>query len=322
MKYVLVLLFILLTTNSARSQTLPTFPSITTVEIINNTLACIDCMEWEPVGICFFLKCSLFHCEINESLKVSHYTPDLVIATYTSQSVWEETREMNDVPAGAMAEVSGSFNNTPVDFKHVDIYSHPVLPVWSEIMGSYEFFCQSQLPPIPMPLYLSGLDPFWKDPTIERLFPQSWLGMPKINTGQGDNLISGFFGGYWAPEYPRCGWGAHPYDAINAAVAAHRATHIITRKVQPHLYNYIAAGGNCGSGEKCWPPKPVKANDKINNRFQMLYPMQQTSAKAFGGSAKWANGKSNGYQTYLWTGWRKYKCCDKKGVFIGSVDWN
>jgi integrating conjugative element protein (TIGR03756 family) len=266
------------------------------------------------LGVCFWLKCSFAGCDIKESIRVGHYIPDLVVASYTYQTAWEDTLDWNDTPSGAIAQTEAANNQeTPLDFKHVDIISHPALPVFNT-MGDDDYFCQSMLDVPLFPHFLSSLDPAWSDPGVEQLLPQSLLGTLKIETSV---WLPGVGHGYWAPVYPRCGWGAHPYDPINAAVAAHRASEIVTRKAQPHVY--VPATGKCEN--RCWPPAPVKANETRANRFQMLAPSLEHSAHAFGGSATWANGKHKTRERYVWALWRYYACCEAKGAFIEKIDY-
>lgn len=317
MKKFALLLLLLTCSASAVSQSVPTGPkhgSIETEDIIKAAIDCIDCFDWEVLGICFWLKCTLFSCDIEESVRVGHYIPDLVVASYTYQTEWDETKDWNDTPSGAISQTEDAGNQeTPLDFKHVEIISHPALPFYNAL-GDEEYFCQSMLS-IPMfPHFESSLDPSWNDPGIEQIFPQSILGIPKIETSA---WLPGIGQGYWAPLYPRCGWGAHPYDPINAAVAAHRASEIVTRNAQPHIY--LPATGSCEN--RCWPPDPVTVNESHDNRFQMLAPSLENSTRIFGGSATWANGKNKTRESYLWTLWRYYACCEAKGAFIGKIDF-
>lgn len=287
--------------------------SITTDEIIQAAVECEDCADWKVLGVCFWLKCSIYDCEVLESPRVGHYIPDLVIASYTYQSDWMDTRDWNATPSGAISQTESYRDQaTPLDFKSVDVIAHPALPIYNAI-GSSEYFCESMLKTPLLPFFLSSTDPMWNDPTAEQLFPQSMLGWPKFNTNTG---LPGLADGYWAPLYPRCGWGAHPYDPINAAVAAHRAGEIVTRPAQPHVY--FPVSGSCEN--KCWPPSPLTVNEHHDNRFQMLSPSKAMSTRTFDGSVTWANGKNISRQSYLWAMWRYYACCDKKGSYLGKVD--
>lgn len=288
---------------------------LSTLEITESAVGCEDCVELKILGICYWLRCSWTSgCDILESMRVGHYVPDFVVSSYSTLSEWGEMQGINDVETAVITQTESMRDQaTPLDFKHVDIFSHPALPAFNS-MGKSDLFCESMIKRPLIPYFLSANDPAWNDPTVERLFPQSMTGMPKFQTGIGGALMPG----YWAPLYPRCGWGAHPLDAINAAVAAHRASEIITRTRQPHVY--VPVTGSCEN--KCWKPKPVTVNERHDNRFQMLAPDRTSSTRVFSGPVTWANGKTSAKDSYTWTLWRYYKCCKKRGdKHIGTTDF-
>ena len=51
-------------------------------------------MQWRPIGICFWLRCSWRGCRVRTSIKVGHYNPDLVVGTYNELggNPWAEIR--------------------------------------------------------------------------------------------------------------------------------------------------------------------------------------------------------------------------------------
>ena len=56
---------------------------ITTPGIMAQTTAgALSCMQWMPIGTCFWLRCSVSGCSVRTSIKVGHYNPDLVVSTY------------------------------------------------------------------------------------------------------------------------------------------------------------------------------------------------------------------------------------------------
>jgi integrating conjugative element protein (TIGR03756 family) len=304
---------------SAAAQSILPKRNISTDDIAESSFPCTDCIDWKIIGVCFWLKCSLFSCSVKESIKYSHFIPDLIVSSYSgTDSPWTETASMNDAPDGSM-----SLNESPRDqetflnFKNVDIITNPGIFAWN-ILGDTDYFCNSQIQLPMMPHFLSGLDPNWNDPGIEQLYPQSILGWPTIKAKDVVFLPSAL-DPYWAPVYPRCGWGAHPLDPINGAVAAFRASHILTNRASLHVHIPITA--SCGN--RCWKPGAVKENSSTDNKFQMIFPEMEDSGRAIGGSASWANGKNITEQAYVWNLWRRYRCCDKKGqIFLFSVDWN
>ncbi|HEX7763800.1 MAG TPA: TraU family protein [Cellvibrio sp.] len=317
LKYVFVVfLYLSIVSSATHAQSVPTGEkegNLSTLDIIESAISCVDCLEWELLGICFWLRCSLFSCDIETSWRVGHYIPELVIASYTFQSEWDATTDWNNNPSGAITRSESSKDqDTNLDFKSVDVISHPATWIF-DALGSSEFFCESANDIPMLPHFLSSFDPNWNDPGIEQIFPQSIFGTPKITTG---NWLPILGDGYWAPLYPRCGWGAHPYDAINAAVAAHRAAEIVTRDLQPHVY--LPANGSCEN--RCWRPDPVSIGGN-DNRFQQVAPWVENSHMTFGGPASWANGRRKNRESYMWNLWRYYACCEREGAYITRIDF-
>ena len=69
--------------------------TITTPQIITQTTrAALSCMQWRPIGACFWLHCSWTGCSVRTSIKVGHYNPDLVVSTYNELggNPWVEIR--------------------------------------------------------------------------------------------------------------------------------------------------------------------------------------------------------------------------------------
>ena len=57
--------------------------STSTSEIFSTTVGGVfQCLRWRPKGVCFWLKCSWFHCEVQTTIRVEHYTPDVTISTW------------------------------------------------------------------------------------------------------------------------------------------------------------------------------------------------------------------------------------------------
>src|SRR5210317_1867226 len=69
--------------------------TISTADIVSQTTtAALSCMRWMPVGVCFWLHCSLYECEVETSIKVGHYQPDAVVSSYNELggNPWIEIR--------------------------------------------------------------------------------------------------------------------------------------------------------------------------------------------------------------------------------------
>lgn len=67
----------------AKAQVSPDIIGTTTPKLLATTAAGFpSCLAWRPTGVCFFLKCSIWHCEIKTSIRVSHFVPDAIVSTY------------------------------------------------------------------------------------------------------------------------------------------------------------------------------------------------------------------------------------------------
>jgi integrating conjugative element protein (TIGR03756 family) len=313
-KIFLLVLLVFCGTSSISYRTYADVGTINAGEVVNNTLECVgDCLDWKLVGICFWLECHLFDCEVNESPKVSHYIPDFLVSAYTTNHT--PIAEYDGVNTGATANLTQSHSDDrqydgPLDFKNAEVLGNPTALIFNQLADDSDYFCHSVVDVPYFPYFLSGIDTFWRSPSIEHFYPQAILGYPKIETN--------WPLGYWAQVYPLCGWGSHPYDAINAAVAAHRAAAIVTGN---GVHVYMPPGSSCGN--RCWAPGEIKEGKLSTHKFQMVFPVVADTGMVMGGAATWANGKNKNLdEGYAWSLWRPYTCCHKKGqLFLFSIDW-
>lgn len=297
------------------------FHKISSTALGTRTLACTDCLDWKLIGECNWLKCAGIYCSLQVSPKVSHYIPDLIVTTYSSQF---PIKDMEDI-FPFLKTVPGSMARTLVKedyltFKHATVFGNPGLLGYKALNAAGGWMCESVIKAPWVPHFQSESDPNWGSSWIEGLYPQSLLGFPRI-----DSMIPNLT--YWGQVYPRCGWVVHPYDAITGAVMAHRAAEIVTGA--PSLHVAVPAGDDCG--EKCWAPPAMEANKIKTHKFQSLFPIYEKTARPFGGdAADWASAQIGGRpgrnkfneQAYVYALWRPYKCCEKKGQkYLGSIDW-
>ena len=107
----IVCLGLLGTSRSAYTATL------TTPSIVTRTLsAALACMAWQPVGVCLWLRCTPFGCAVKASLKVGHYSPDLVVGVYNAAGdhPWREAGAvLRATERGAATGLLGSRVGTP-----------------------------------------------------------------------------------------------------------------------------------------------------------------------------------------------------------------
>ena len=140
--------------------------TITTPEIITQTTsASLSCMRWMPVGMCFWLRCSIYECSVETSIKVGHYQPDAVVSSYNELggNPWIEIRSTLGVAQQSAANgLLGSLLAVPIDsagnrteggqgnkdhrnlvFRETDVIGHPVSSL-SSIVASTGYLCNSQ----------------------------------------------------------------------------------------------------------------------------------------------------------------------------------
>ncbi len=97
-----LLLTLFLSSTAARAGT------ITTPEILTKTAAAsIACMQWTPIGLCFWLDCSFFGCGVKSSLKIGHYSPDRVVSP-TNQLGGNPWLEIRTTPGLAQQTAASS----------------------------------------------------------------------------------------------------------------------------------------------------------------------------------------------------------------------
>jgi hypothetical protein len=85
--------------------------ALTTASIATQTLAAApSCARYRITGACFFLKCGFSGCSVKSSLRVQHFTPDLVVSVYhdASQHPWEWGRLLAESTGTVASAMSGA----------------------------------------------------------------------------------------------------------------------------------------------------------------------------------------------------------------------
>ncbi|MFP4244762.1 MAG: TIGR03756 family integrating conjugative element protein [Ectothiorhodospira sp.] len=318
---------------------------INTLQIISQTTsAALRCMNWRPVGTCFWLHCSLTGgCSVRTSLKVGHYMPDLVVGAFPQlgQTPWVEVRNTTsaaaDTPArsliqtlsgtrpggGDAAESRFARHHTTQRFKEGDATGHPtgLLGLPDLDLGAFSVICPTMATAF-QPYFHSGLDAFaWRWSIPETTYPQALL--------PGQREIGQFPAYTWGAVYPRHGFLNQTDDAKTGAVIAQRVGDIVTRANQPHVYTRLASGGTTNrSGYRVWRPSPLRERNARTGTWQMLTPNAESSCSVFGTSDlgtthSWGVGRTADTEdrSYAWNLWRPYRCCRRRGSYITSITW-
>jgi integrating conjugative element protein (TIGR03756 family) len=211
--------------------------TITTPAIVaQTTAASLACLRWMPVGLCFWLRCSLTGCSVRTSLKVGHYNPDLVVSVYNELggNPWAEIRATLGLAQRAAATgLLGVLLPVPIDsagnrtegtvdrrdhknlvFRETDSIGHP-LSSFAGIASGVGLLCESQATSL-VPYFQSGLDALaWRQEIPEIFYPASWIpGLREVGTWPLQT---------WGPVHPRTGWTIQallgPYASYHCSAA-------------------------------------------------------------------------------------------------------
>ena len=310
--------------------------TITTPQIITQTTAAaLSCMQWMPIGACFWLHCSWTGCSVRSSIKVAHYSPDLVVSSYNElgDNPWVEIRAtlglaqktaatgllgtLFPVPldsAGNRTEGTSERDHKNLVYRETDAIGHP-LGSLSGVVSGVGLLCPSETTSL-VPYFQSGLDALsWRQEVPEIFYPASFIpGLRELGSWPPQT---------WGSVYPRTGWTTQSEEPKAAAINAQRAGDIVTRSGQPHVY--IPVTGSSGS-LKIWSPGPLMETDRRTGTWQMLVPRTESSCNVFGTNdlislTGWGGGRVDPEGDYVWNLWRPYKCCQRRGSFLFDIDW-
>ena len=304
--------------------------TITTADIVDSLTLDSSCLNFCITGVCVWLRCSIYECSIETSIRVGHYNPDLVVSVYDEpgDNPWDEIESIIGSLDSSIAEsVVGTFSdalvggghrveggNTATDhslrFKEVTAIGHPFASV-SDFIADTGYYCPSEAESF-TPYLLSSLDALtWRLGLPEMLYLQNLL--------PGRRVVGSGFQQQWGPVWPRTGFINQKDDAKAAAVIAQRAGNIVTQNRQPHIYN--ALDGN--NHEKSWLPGELVENDPDTGVWQMLAPKTDDQCYAFGENdvykEAWSEGRHSEDNRYAFTLWRPYECCQPQGAFLFVV---
>lgn len=310
--------------------------TISTTKIISRTAeATLACMQWTPVGLCFWLNCTWISCAVESSLKIGHYNPDLVVSSYNElgKNPWNEIRAVLANVQRTVAEgVLGRLNNLPVDsagnrseggrdqrdhknliFRETDAIGHPALAL--PIRASYA--CESSAQAF-TPYFLSGLDALsWRHAMPEAFYLASITpGLREVGSWPLQT---------WGGVYPRTGWSIQAEEPKAAALTAQRAGDIVTRLRQPHVYQPLLDPDS--SEQRVWPPEALREGDATSGYWQMLSPVTDSDCQVFGvndvnDAVSWSGNRVDSEGDYMWNLWRPYQCCNRAGqAFLFDVNW-
>ena len=325
----MVITFLLLLWSQSTWSIATTQTPITSAQIATATLSGLSCLSYNPIaGTCFWLVCSPFGCKVVTSNLVSHRNPDVVVSTYpfTGKTPWIELRGMlesmgsmasafpYDLDGGNDVEATQDSGHAATQFREADVLGNPALSLMSTLEG-VGMLCSSVTYSFNTH-YLSSVDVLnWRYSAIEMFFPESLVpGMREIGNWPANS---------WGAVYPRTGFTTQNEDPKAAAIVAQRAADIATRPAELRLY--WAMGSDCSQGgTMCWAPPPLQENNAATGVWQPIKPFPMPMCGTFGENDttsifSWADYKQDHYGDMMWSLWRPYSCCKRRGSFISVV---
>lgn len=303
--------------------------TVSTVQIAERTLYAVSsCLNWRWVGNCLWSDCDLLGCEVQTSMKVRHYIPDLLVTVQRSPAdiPWNEMRRLGAtqsailssafgaqiaIPfAGAGGDVAvstGLGRNGDVRFFEANVFGHPLEEIPFEID---KLFCKS-VTKAGKPYYQSTLDALaWRFAPIESMRPEALVpGRREIGISRG---IS------WGSIYPRSGFITQQSPAKAAAVVAQRACDIV---IGPRGHHVALA---LESPEPYTTvPSYLNERESVTGLWQMISPKVDTSCDLLGvDDPNWDLGRIDESRAFIWNLWRPYECCERRGsTYLGTVDF-
>ena len=229
--------------------------AITTPEIAASALS-PECVQYQIVGVCYWLFCSPFGCSVRTSAKVRHFRPDLVVSAYsvTGQNPWTEISPLSS-PLPGIAEAGGDTNpravgqHSKVRFKNADAIGFPAGDALANFFAQFGYVCAPSSQPF-LPYFLSTLDAIaWRSGVPEMFYPEALT--PGLREVSKD-------GDMWGNIYPRAGALSQTHDYKAGAVIAQRTADLVTRSGQSHVYIPLTASSHDGY----WPPDPVTEGER------------------------------------------------------------
>jgi integrating conjugative element protein (TIGR03756 family) len=279
-----------------------------------------DCIDYQVVGICYWLLCTYFSCDVETSVRVRHYVPDAVVSSYsvTGENPWTDVASMSPATSVAQNGGDGTTNerheNNIANYKDADVIGHPGITLYNEFASSYGYACPGTATSF-RPYLLSTFDTLaWRYTVPEMVYPESLIpGRREVGSVLSGNV--------WGNVYPRGGFLHQSDDYKAAAVVAQRAGDVVTRRDQPHVYQPMLPEEWVENDPQdgYWPAGALVETDETTGKWQELVPTLSSSCAVFPNDDQHTQATDG---AYAWALWRPYSCCEREGqIFLGSFDY-
>ena len=273
--------------------------TVSTVQIAVRTLNAVSsCLNWRWVGNCLWSDCDLLGCEVQTSMKVRHYIPDLLVTVQRSPAdiPWNEMRRLVATQSTSLSNTFGVLTSSPfigaggdvavstdmsrngdVRFFEANVFGHPL----EEIpFDADKLLCKS-VTKAGKPYYQSTLDALvWRFVFIESAQPEALIpGRREIGISSGHS---------WGTVYPRSGFVTQQSPAKAAAVIAQRACDIVIGPSGRHIVIELESAAPYTT-----VPTHLNERDAETGVWQMISPKVDTTCDLFGkDDANWDCGSN------------------------------
>lgn len=305
---------------------------VTLTDLLSTPITDASCHNYCVLGMCVWLKCTLFACSIETSLRVGHNNPDLLVTVYdgpgnnpfaAARTLYGDLERdaantfvdfFHKAKAGQGHRVEGGnrYTDQSLRYGEATAVGNPLTAI-TDFASNAGLACPSET--TPMQLYFSsGFDALtWRLGLAEMVYLQNFL--PGVRV-----IGKGGMAQQWGSVFPRTGFVLQKDYAKAAAVLSQRVGNIVTQKQQPHVYT--APNGN--NYNRSWLPGELVENDADTGVWQMVAPYQDDQCYVFGENdvfkKRWSHKRTSEDNSYAFNVWRPYECCKKKGAFLFKVD--
>ena len=281
----------------------------TTSEIVSAGID-VACLDYQVVGGCLWMTCTLAGCEFDFSIRVSHRIPEAVVNAYPFQGRSPWPASVSAVPSTSFAREGGSseeggsaLREQALKFKHTEVFGSPAVTVYhaTGTTGTAPMCIPLTWPMVPY--FVSTLDYNWRNPVIETPWTLANLFQ---GVGAGSSRFAGLF--------PRIGFVKQGHDYKASLVGAKRAVDIVRQDNQPHVYQPLDTWYTPQQGQ--WPPSSGDAF-----AWQQLVP-EEMSCRVLPDIDDTAylsdpyRSRVNAVSGNAWQLWRTYSCCEQEGAVL------
>ena len=262
-----------------------------------------ECSQFRVVGVCIWIICTYFGCDVDVTIKYGHFNPDVIVHVTNPDGI-----DRAEDPK-RMADETYNRNHNNLIFQSASAYGHPL---------TGEIYCPA-ITDSGDAYFDSDLDiPSWR-----------WGGMDSLTLAAivpGEREIGNWPKYNWGHLYPRTGWNTQHSEPKAAAIVAQRVGDFLTRSSEPHVYDDIVGQPVFVEDEKfTWSPDKLKENTNEEGWFQMMSPKFE-QCTVFGeddttDKRGWGGGRVADDGEYYFALWRPYTCCEVSDGFLIDIDF-